>query len=64
MELWFTERQKPGVGITCKVRRTLHREITPFQEIAVLDTEQFGRMLVLDGMIQTTIFDEIGRAHV
>jgi len=56
--LWFTERQKPGVGITCKVLRTLHREISPFQEIAVLDTEQFGRVLVLDGMIQTTIFDE------
>ncbi|NPV29625.1 MAG: polyamine aminopropyltransferase [Firmicutes bacterium] len=58
MELWFTERQKSGVGITCKVLRILHREITPYQEIVVLDTEQFGRMLVLDGMIQTTIFDE------
>lgn len=58
MELWFTEKQTQHVGITCTIRQTLHREKTPFQEIDVLDTEQFGRMLVLDGMIQTTIFDE------
>lgn len=58
MELWFTEIQKPGLGITCKVRQTLYREKTPFQEIAVLDTLQFGRMLILDGTVQLTILDE------
>jgi len=58
MEVWFTELQHPGLKITCKVLQTLHREMTPFQEIVVLDTEQFGRMLVLDGAIQATIADE------
>ncbi|MFY9140465.1 MAG: polyamine aminopropyltransferase [Thermacetogeniaceae bacterium] len=58
MELWFTERQTPALGITCKVLQTLHRELTPFQEIAVIDTEQYGRMLILDGMVQLTIGDE------
>jgi len=58
MEVWFTELQCSGLKITCKVLQTLHREITPFQEIAVLDTELFGRMLVLDGAIQATIADE------
>jgi spermidine synthase len=58
MEVWFTELQHPGLKITCKALQTLHREMTPFQEIVVLDTEQFGRMLVLDGAIQTTIADE------
>lgn len=58
MELWFTEKQTPGLGITCKVLQTLHREVTPYQEIAVFDTEHFGRMLVLDGMVQLTISDE------
>ncbi len=58
MEVWFTELQCSGLKITCKVLQTLHREITPFQEIAVLDTELYGRMLVLDGAIQTTIADE------
>ncbi|GAV24886.1 spermidine synthase [Carboxydothermus islandicus] len=58
MELWFTEKQTPNVGITCKITKTLHTETTPFQELAVIETLQFGRMLVLDGMVQTTIADE------
>jgi len=58
VELWFTEKQTAGVGITCKVRRTLHAERTPFQSLDVLETEEFGRMLVLDGMVQTTERDE------
>ncbi|RJR10478.1 polyamine aminopropyltransferase [Candidatus Parcubacteria bacterium] len=58
MELWYTEFQTPSVGITCKVKKTLHTEKTEFQEMAVIETEQFGRMLVLDGTVQTTIEDE------
>lgn len=58
MELWFTEKQTPAVGITCKVERSLLEEQTPYQHMAILQTEQFGRMLVLDGMVQTTEADE------
>lgn len=58
MELWYTEKQTPALGITCKVSRTLASEKTPFQDLAVIDTEQFGRMLVLDGMVMTTVEDE------
>ncbi len=58
MELWYTEKQTENVGITCKTSKTLHVEKTEFQHIAVIDTMQFGRMLVLDGMVQTTIEDE------
>ncbi len=58
MELWYTEKQTDKVGITCKVTKTLHSEVTDFQDLAVIETEQFGRMLVLDGMVQTTINDE------
>ncbi|NPV27049.1 MAG: polyamine aminopropyltransferase [Firmicutes bacterium] len=58
MDLWFTEKQTPHLGITCKVRATLHSEKTPYQELAIIDTEQFGRMLVLDGMVMTTVKDE------
>ncbi|MFA5881599.1 MAG: polyamine aminopropyltransferase [Eubacteriales bacterium] len=58
MELWYTEKQTPNLGITCKITGTLHVEKTEFQHIAVIDTLQFGRMLVLDGMVQTTIQDE------
>jgi spermidine synthase len=58
MELWYTEKQTAASGITLKVRRTLAAERTPFQDLAVLETEQFGRMLVLDGMVQATLGDE------
>lgn len=58
MELWFTEYQTPNLGIACKTKRTLHSEKTEFQELAVIETEQFGRMLLLDGIIQTTVEDE------
>ncbi len=58
MELWYTEKQTPHAGLTCTVKETLLRCRTEYQELAVLDTFQFGRMLVLDGMVQTTIADE------
>lgn len=58
MDLWYTEFQTPALGITCKTRRTLHRERTEYQDLALIETEQFGRMLVLDGTVQTTVEDE------
>lgn len=58
MELWFTEKHTDHFGITAKIRRTLHTETTPYQELAVLETEEWGRMLVLDGMVMTTERDE------
>ncbi|WP_010243594.1 polyamine aminopropyltransferase [Acetivibrio cellulolyticus] len=58
MDLWYTEFQTPNVGITCKTKKTYHTEKTEFQDLALIETEQFGRMLVLDGTVQTTIGDE------
>ncbi|AWB42874.1 spermidine synthase [Paenibacillus sp. CAA11] len=58
MELWFTEKQTPSFGITAKIKETLVTEKTDFQDLAMIDTEEFGRMLVLDGMVMTTIKDE------
>jgi len=58
MELWYTEKQTPNHGITSKITQTLHTEKTEYQDLAVIDTVQFGRMLVLDGMVMTTGKDE------
>jgi spermidine synthase len=58
LELWYTEKQTPNVGITCKIERTIHSEKSEFQSIDIIDTVQFGRMLVLDGMVMTTNKDE------
>lgn len=58
MELWFTEKQTPVFGITAKIKETLVTEKTDFQDLSIIDTEEFGRMLVLDGMVMTTVKDE------
>lgn len=58
MELWYTEKQTDNLGITCKISQTLHTEKSEFQDIAVIDTLQYGRMLTLDGLVMTTIKDE------
>lgn len=57
-EVWFTEQQTPYLGITLKVKKTLHLEESEYQEIAVHETYQFGRLLTLDGVVQTTELDE------
>lgn len=58
MELWYTEKQTETFGITAKIKQTLHTEQTQFQKLDMLETEQFGNMLTLDGMVMTTEKDE------
>lgn len=58
MELWYTEKQTENFGITMKIKRTMVHEPTDFQELAMIETEEYGNMLVLDGMVMTTVKDE------
>jgi len=55
--VWFTEYQTENVGLTIKATqvKTIHSK---YQEIVVLDTKEFGKVLILDGAIQTTEKDE------
>lgn len=58
MDMWLKEGQISNAAMTYKIKETLSKKSTPFQELCILDTEAFGRMLVLDGIVQTTINDE------
>lgn len=58
MELWYTERQTDNMKISFRIRETLVREKTEFQDLAVVDTLEFGRMLILDNCVMTTVKDE------
>ncbi len=58
MEVWFTENQTPSVRLGLRVGAILHQEATTYQELVVAETEAYGRMLVLDGAVQTTMVDE------
>ncbi|MCW5944141.1 MAG: polyamine aminopropyltransferase [Fimbriimonadaceae bacterium] len=44
--------------VTMKVHKVVHQLQTDYQELTILDTEVFGRALLLDGHIQLTEFDE------
>lgn len=58
MEVWITEHQTKNLGLTARVKETLYMGRSEFQDVAVVDTWEFGRMLVLDGVFQTSVFDE------
>jgi len=57
-ELWFTERQTPDLALSLRITRTLHTEVTPYQELMVAETASWGRALFLGGTIQLTERDE------
>lgn len=56
--IWFSELQQPGLAISVLTQDILHHEKSDFQDIKVIDTYPFGRTLVLDDVIQTTVHDE------
>jgi len=58
MANWFVETNTPGYKVGWKVKRGIHHEITPYQELDVVETEEWGITLVLDGAVQTTERDE------
>lgn len=55
---WYTEKQTDAFGIKMKIKRTLHEEQTEFQYLEMAETEEWGNMLFLDGMVMTSEKDE------
>ncbi|PTM60007.1 polyamine aminopropyltransferase [Desmospora activa] len=52
---WLSDPEdRFGFRATWKVKRVLAKEESVFQEVAVIETEGFGKTLVLDGVVQTT----------
>lgn len=52
------EFQTPSSGIFFKIHKILYSQNSPYQKIEVLENEAFGRILLLDGLVQTTERDE------
>ncbi|KAK7682090.1 putrescine aminopropyltransferase [Cerrena zonata] len=57
---WFREisSQWPGQAMSLKVRKILHVEKSLYQDVLVFESETYGNILVLDGVIQCTERDE------
>lgn len=58
MELWYTELHTPNAGLKLKVKETLFAGRSEYQTIEVLDTFEYGKVLLLDGLVMTTDRDE------
>jgi spermidine synthase len=60
MDLWFQDSIEFGYGCNLRIRikNVLYRSRSEYQEIAILETEKLGRMLVIDGITMLTEFDE------
>ena len=48
----FHEEMHAGYGQFFDARAVVHRERTAYQDLEIFDTEPFGRVLVLDGIVQ------------
>lgn len=58
MHLWFTEKYSDGVTFSIKINRQLAGVHSDFQQIDVFETEDLGRILVIDGFLMLTEKDE------
>ncbi|MBN2122993.1 MAG: polyamine aminopropyltransferase [Deltaproteobacteria bacterium] len=58
--LWFQDSIEFGHGCSMhiKIKDVLYHARSRFQEIAVMETEKIGRMLVIDGITMLTEYDE------
>ena len=58
MELWFTENHTQSVKFSIKIKRHLASVQSEYQKIDILESEELGRILVLDGFLMLTEKDE------
>ena len=56
--LWYMERLTPYLVQASSIRQVIYEGDTPYQHVQVLETDPFGRMLVLDGKTQSSESDE------
>lgn len=58
LELWYTENQTENVNFSMKVKNHLYSAESDFQKIDIIDTYEFGRVLVIDNWTMVTEKDE------
>lgn len=52
---WYTEQwAEQGAAISLKIREKVHDEQSPYQRIEIYETETFGTLMTLDGLVMVT----------
>lgn len=54
---WVTEAAH-GFGLTVRTTELLYSAQSPYQKIEIYETEKVGKLLLLDGIVQLTEYDE------
>ena len=58
MGIWFTEQDGDGLRVSFKVRDVLFSGKSEFQKVEVIESVDFGKILLLDGLVMCTEMDE------
>jgi spermidine synthase len=56
-ETWLVEDDRDNLKISYRLKEIVAEEQSEFQHVMIVDTFDFGRTLVLDGVVQTTSAD-------
>ncbi|RYD02880.1 hypothetical protein N752_22980 [Desulforamulus aquiferis] len=54
LDFWFTENHTNSYKVSWRVTKLLHSETSALQEIAVIESPDLGRALLLDNVVQTS----------
>jgi spermidine synthase len=54
---WLVEDERENMKISYRIKEVIFSAPSDFQHVMILDSYDFGRMLVLDGVVQTTSLD-------
>ena len=58
MEFWYTEEWTNETRFSIKVERQLYSKTSPFQQVDVFESKEFGKFLTLDGLMMVNEKDE------
>jgi spermidine synthase len=57
-DYWFAEYGPDNSAIAIKVKRKVFEKVTPYQRIEILDSYDYGKVMLLDGYVMLTEKDE------
>lgn len=58
MNLWYTEENQEMIRYGYKTKAVLFNEKSEYQVVEVIETEAYGKMMLLDGLVMITDVDE------
>ncbi|GAV24713.1 spermidine synthase [Carboxydothermus islandicus] len=56
--MWYIEKHNENYQVGWRVSDILYQKKTPYQNLAIVEFAEFGRALILDDAVQTTVKDE------